>query len=130
MTISHDLLTIGAEYSRAELAELFDTPDLATSREGWYPRDRYDYVPFFVTLNKEKADPAVSYNDYFEDGLFFWESQNQNTLNSKWIRKIVEEQVVPLLFVREFAYGCSLSLPVASFGSLGIHLGPPCDLGL
>ena len=103
MTISPELLKIGEGYSRAELAELFDAPDLATSREGWYPRDRYDYIPFFVTLNKEKADPAVAYNDYFEDGLFFWESQNQNTLNSKWIRKIIEEQAVPLLFVREVA---------------------------
>lgn len=103
MTISPELLRLGGEYSRADLAELFDAPDLASTREGWYPRDRYDFVPFFVTLDKEKAEPSVAYNDYFEDGLFFWESQKQNTLNSKWIRKIIEEQVVPLLFVREIA---------------------------
>lgn len=103
MTISPDLLSVGAEYSRSDLAELFDAPDIATSREGWYPRDRYPYVPFFVTLDKEKSDPAVAYNDYFEDGLFFWESQNRNTLHSKWIEKIVSEEVVPLLFVRKVA---------------------------
>lgn len=127
MTICPELLKIGEEYSRAELAELFDAPDLATSREGWYPRDRYDYVPFFVTLNKETADPSVAYNDYFEDGLFFWESQNQNTLGSKWIRKITQGQLVPLLFVREvakvkgvtqkFAYAGRLSDPLPDLRS-------------
>lgn len=39
MIISPNLLTIGAEYSRADLAELFDATDLATSREGWYERN-------------------------------------------------------------------------------------------
>lgn len=127
MTDSPDFLTIGQEYSRVELAKLFDAPDLATSREGWYPRDQFDYVPFFVTLNKEQADPAVAYNDYFEDGLFFWESQNQNTLASKWIRKIIEERAVPLLFVREvakikgvtqkFAFAGRLSRPLPDLNS-------------
>ena len=103
MKISPALLKVGSGYSKAELAELFDAPDLVTIREGLYGRDGQDYILFFVTLNKEKADPSVAYNDYFEDGLFFWESQHQNTLQSKWIKKIATKEVTPLLFVREVA---------------------------
>lgn len=103
MTISPELLIVGQQYSRSDLAELFDEQDLATSREGLYARDLYDYVPFFVTLDKQEEDPSLAYNDYFEDGLFFWESQNKNTLESKWIAKIAAEDLTPLLFVREIA---------------------------
>lgn len=103
MTISPEKLQLGATYTRADLATIFEEPNLATSREGWYPRDGFDYVPFFVTLDKSNSDPSVAYNDHFEDGLFFWESQNNNTLQSKWVRKLINREVVPLLFIRRVA---------------------------
>lgn len=101
MTITTTILKVGSTYSRHQLAEIFDEPELKTSREGVYHRQTESFIPFFVTLDKENADPSIAYNDYFEDGLFFWESQNNNTLQTNWIRRIISKDAVPLLFVRK-----------------------------
>ncbi|MDO6477985.1 DUF3427 domain-containing protein [Shimia thalassica] len=103
MTITTAALALGESYSKSELAEIFQEPDLANVREGWFPKDGQEFIPFFVTLDKENRDQSVAYNDFFEKGLFFWESQRTNTLDSKWIVKIRYEDVTPLLFVREMA---------------------------
>ena len=66
-------------------------------------REGNDYVPFFVTLDKTNADPRVAYNDYFEDGFFHWESQNQIAISNPRIVKVIKEQVTPMLFVRAVA---------------------------
>lgn len=123
MPITPEVLDVGQEYTRRDLAVLFGEAHLATSREGYYGRDGQVFMPFFVTLDKEKADPAVAYNDYFEGGLFFWESQHQNTLRSKWIKKWLDAEVTPLLFIRlvarrqgrtqPFVYAGRLMSPVA-----------------
>lgn len=103
MKITIAPLTLGESYSKSELAEIFQEPDLAGVREGWFHKDGHDFTPFFVTLNKEKRDPSVAYNDFFDDGFFFWDSQSGNTLESKWVKKFKSEEVIPLLFVREVA---------------------------
>lgn len=103
MKITTAPLVLGKAYSKSDLAEIFQEPDLAGVREGWFHKDGHEFIPFFVTLNKEKRDPSVAYNDFFEDGLFFWDSQSGNTLESKWVRKFRSEEVTPLLFVREVA---------------------------
>ena len=103
MTITPSKVYIGNSYSRQALANLFEEPNIATSREGWYMREGNDYVPFFVTLDKTKADPRVAYNDFFEDGFFHWESQNQIAISNPRIVKVIEGQVTPMLFVRQVA---------------------------
>ena len=108
MTITPSQVSIGNLYSRQTLANLFEEQNIATSREGWYMREGNDYVPFFVTLDKTKADPRVAYNDFFEDGVFHWESQNQIAINSPRILKVIEGQVTSILFllIHEAQQGC------------------------
>ncbi len=118
MTIMPELLTLGRGYSRANLSELFEQPNLKTSREGLFGRDGENFILFFVTLDKQARDPAVAYNDQFADELFLWESQNNNTLSSKWISKIVEGEVVPLLFVRRIAKIRGITQPFLYAGRL------------
>ena len=103
VTITPSKVSVGNSYSRKDLATVFGEPNIATSREGWYMREGNDYVPFFVTLDKTKADPKVAYHDFFEDGFFHWESQNQIAISNPRIVKVIEGQVIPMLFVREVA---------------------------
>ncbi|MEM7775053.1 MAG: DUF3427 domain-containing protein [Pseudomonadota bacterium] len=54
-----------------------------------------------MTLDKSDFNPDAAYNDYFEDGLFYWESQKKNTPESKTLRRLMHADYIPLLFVRE-----------------------------
>lgn len=125
MPVTPEPLTIGAEYTKKELADIFEAPDLSLVREGWYARGGNDYVPFFVTLDKESAAPGVAYNDYFDGSTFYWESQNRSTLQSPWIRKILDGVAVPLLFVREVAKLRGKTLPFIYAGRLSNPVADP-----
>lgn len=127
MPVTPKPLTVGVEYTKTELAQLFDAPDLTLVREGWYTRSGNDYVPFFVTLDKASAEPDVAYNDYFDEDRFYWESQNQSTLQSPWIRKILDGAAVPLLFVRQIAKISGKTQPFIYAGRLSNPIVDPAS---
>ncbi len=101
MAFDPAVLRVNYNYSRKSLADILSIPSIATSREGLFRAS--DWLLLFVTLDKEAAEVGVKYNDYFEDGAFYWESQNQQSLSSPIIQKIIGGKVTPLLFVREHA---------------------------
>ena len=97
MAIDPKLLRLNSFYSRAELGDIFGDEKIASSREGLYPDG--DRVIFFVTLDKEDRDQTVSYEDYFADGLFYWQSQSTQAPHHKNIREILSTEMEwPLVF--------------------------------
>ena len=98
MAIDPKLLRLNSSYSRAELGDIFGDEKIASSREGLYPDG--DRVIFFVTLDKEDRDQTVSYEDYFADGLFFWESQSTQAPHQK-----ISEKFCPARWSRSFSFG-------------------------
>lgn len=116
MAIDPKLLRLNSSYSRAELGDIFGDEKIASSREGLYPDG--DRVIFFVTLDKEDRDQTVSYEDYFADGLFYWESQSTQAPHHKNIREILSGEMEPLLLVREVAKIRSQTQPFIYAGRL------------
>lgn len=101
MEFTQGKLTVNSSYSRKSLAKLLAEPSLETSREGLFRVGKT--VGFFVTLDKQAADNNVKYNDYFDDRVFYWESQNQQSLQSPAIRALISGELTPYLFVRREA---------------------------
>lgn len=101
MSSKHFGLQVNTHYSRKKLAIFLSTPNIESSREGIYRIG--DCILMFVTLNKEAAIESVKYNDYFDGDIFFWESQNRQSITSPIIQSIIGGDLVPLLFVRERA---------------------------
>lgn len=116
MAIDPKKLQINTPYTRAELSGIFGDERISGSREGLYPDG--DHVIFFVTLDKENRDPSVSYEDYFFDGLFHWESQSTQAPHHKNIREILSGEMQPLLFVRQVAKVRSQTQPFIYAGRL------------
>ncbi|NDR58329.1 DUF3427 domain-containing protein [Aliiruegeria sabulilitoris] len=123
MPISPELLELGRSYSRAELAELFVIPNLKTSREGPFSPKPYNHVLFFVTLDKQaQQDKTKKYDDYFDDGVFHWDSPSNRRADHPSIIRIIDEESEPHLFVRrvekirgktqKFIYAGRLESPV------------------
>ena len=91
-------LIIGDKYTRDKLDSLFNTRHL-----------RYCYgigevsvgILIFVTLDKTKQkNKVLKYDDYFEGDLFHWDSQSRQTVESRDIKRIVNNEVPVHLFAR------------------------------
>lgn len=101
MDFTPEILTVNYTYSKKVLADLISDPIIELVREGRYRV--LNWLLLFVTLDKDKAkNENVKYNDFFGEGVFFWESQHQQSLKSPMIRAIINRTLTPLLFVRQY----------------------------
>ena len=92
-------LQIGKKYSRKLLDQILETDCFKKSREGLvYPQGH----TFFITLDKRNKNEDLRYNDYFEDNLFHWDSQNPQHINTPKIKEMVLGKVKVHLLVRVF----------------------------
>lgn len=61
------------------------------SRESWAGYGTLaNAILLFVNLDKQDADEKSKFNDYFDGVDFFWESQNENTIETPYLKKILE----------------------------------------
>lgn len=94
-----NIFEVGGFYSRYTIGDVFNDTRIKTSREGIVVSG--DAVLLFVTLDKEaQSNTNLRYNDFFEQDLFHWDSQNRQTINSPTIKKIVDKTVEVFLFTR------------------------------
>ena len=56
-------------------------------------------VLLFVNLYKGDVNEIYQFNDYFDGSDFFWESQNGNTLDTPYMKKFLQKQII-FLFCR------------------------------
>lgn len=93
---------LGSAYSRDDVARLGKVSRPKNSRDpnwGQGPVRFANAVLLFVTLDKSNRKD-YQYEDRFEDGMFWWQSQNQQTQRSPTVRAILEEQRPCHLFAR------------------------------
>src|SRR5688572_18812632 len=95
-----ELLTLGAEYTKNSLAEIFEDKALKTLREGIHTLKRYDAVFLFVDLVKKGKEERFQFDDYFNGDHFEWDSQTTQHINSPRIQSIVNKEVNTYLFCR------------------------------
>lgn len=98
--MSFNKINVGQNISKFELSELIDESTLKTSREGIFNCKKSNSTILFVTLDKVNKPESLTYNDYFEDDWFHWDSQNKQNINTPGIRKIVEGINDVYLFAR------------------------------
>ena len=86
------LFDIGENYTRDEIRSIGALPPNPGKQENWGGMVRLSNVMLiFVTLDKIHANEEHFYNDYFENEDFMWESQNNNTLKTISINRIIED---------------------------------------
>ena len=93
-------LDIGNLYSKADLSEIFDNPNIKIIREGIYnlsPTDTF----FFVDLEKKGKEDRFHFDDFFVEDFFHWDSQTTQHINTPKIQEIVNGFRTPHLFIRE-----------------------------
>lgn len=94
-------LELGELYSKSELAELLNEPNLLTVREGLFTSTNgAQTILFFADLEKKGKEERFRFNDFFNGDIFQWDSQTTQHINSPRIQRIVRGEVVPHLFVR------------------------------
>ena len=94
--IDFSLLSLGAKYKRSDLLTILNIQNVFPTGI----REFNNCIFFYVTLDKSNKPTDHKYNDYFESQLFFWESQKQQDSNSPVLQKIINNELVPYLFVR------------------------------
>jgi hypothetical protein len=93
-------LTVGQPYTRADIDRALGTDSFARSREGIvYLADR-GVALFLVTLDKQGRGEALTYNDWFEDDFFHWDSQNQQHFDTPRVQDMVTGRLTPHLLAR------------------------------
>lgn len=97
MTFSE--LKIGEKYSKKDLSEIFQNPNISIVREGIYNLNDSESL-FFVDLEKTGKDDRFHFDDYFEGDFFHWDSQTPQHINSPKIQEIVKGYRIPHLFIR------------------------------
>ena len=113
-------IDIGGGYTRASLAELFDLPRLALTREGVVTHG--EHVILFVTLDKAgQANTQLHYNDFFENTIFHWDSQNTQHYGSPVIQNMVLGRVTIHLFARIHQKVRGITQPFFYCGHLGFR---------
>ncbi|WP_194165918.1 DUF3427 domain-containing protein [Shewanella sp. YLB-07] len=92
---------VGQLYSRLDVAEVGNVTPPAQSRD-WPGYVKFkNCILLFVTLNKKNFSSGTQYKDIFDDSgrLFHWESQNGNTVQTPFVREILEGKTT-ILFTR------------------------------
>lgn len=96
----HTILTVGENYSKKNLAELLNQPNLAKVREGIARCENSSATLFFVDLEKLGKEQRFHFNDFFQEDFFHWDSQTTQHIDTPTIQQIVKGDLTPHLFVR------------------------------
>lgn len=96
----YELLDIGIKYSKKDLSEVLNQPNLEKVREGIYSCTNSDSMLFFVDLEKSGKADRFHFDDFYDGDYFHWDSQTTQHIDSPRIQKIVKGDVIPHLFVR------------------------------
>jgi hypothetical protein len=92
-------LKIGEKYSKKDLSEILDNPNISIVREGIYNTSESESL-FFVDLEKQGKEDRFHFDDYFEGDFFHWDSQTTQHINTPKIQEIVKGSRTPHLFIR------------------------------
>lgn len=114
-----DVLSIGQKYSKKELANLLNEPHLLTVREGVSSCTNSNSYLLFVDLEKEDKEKRFHFDDFFEEDFFHWDSQSTQHIDSPKIRDLVQDKMVPHLFIRIKQKEKSKTVPFVYCGRLG-----------
>jgi len=115
MTTNH--LEVGKFYTKSDLSDIFDNPNIKLVREGIYNQSN-DLTFYFVDLVKEGKEERFHFNDFFEEDFFHWDSQTTQHINSPKIKEVISGQRIPHLFVRVFPKVKSKTQPYIYCGRL------------
>jgi hypothetical protein len=96
----HKILSVGDKYSKKDLAERLDQPNLAKVREGIAQCTNSSSTLFFVDLEKLGKEQRFHFNDFFQEDFFHWDSQTTQHIDTPTIQQIVKGDLTPHLFVR------------------------------
>ena len=96
----YKVLSIGERYSKKDLAEVLDQPNLAKVREGIARCINSPSTLFFVDLEKQGKEQRFHFNDFFQEDFFHWDSQTTQHIDTPTIQQIVTGDLTPHLFVR------------------------------
>ena len=116
-TLELSALQVGASSTREQIAKLGRVSPLTGTREWTGIVEFENCIVLFVTLDKGELPIEHSYQDYFEDELFYWESQNRNTQNSPVILRLLSGDPV-VLFCRLHATSGRTASPFVYCGRL------------
>ena len=97
--MSFSSLEIGEKYSKTDLSEIFNNPNISIIREGIYNLDESNTF-FFVDLEKKGKEDRFHFDDYFEGDFFHWDSQTTQHIDTPKIQEIVRGSRIPHLFIR------------------------------
>jgi len=93
-------LKIGNGYNKKELAELINEPKASGLQTGLLYCDNQNSTFLFVTLDKNKKEKQLHYNDFFDGDYFEWDSQNRQSFNSERIQAMYTNKVNVYLMAR------------------------------
>ena len=97
--MSFNSLILGNKYSKKDLSEIFDNPNILIVREGIYNVSNSESF-FFVDLEKKGKEDRFHFDDYFEGDFFHWDSQTTQHIDTPKIQEIVKGLRTPHLFIR------------------------------
>lgn len=115
------VLDLGSKYSKKDLSNLLDQPNLSFVREGIFNCKNSSSSLFFVDLEKKDKEKKFHFNDFFEGDFFHWDSQTTQNIDSPKIQEIVSGNVTPHLFVRVNPKIKNVTLPFVYCGKLIYH---------
>jgi len=93
-------LKIGHGYNKKELAELINEPKAARLQTGLLYCDNQNSTFLFVTLDKNKKEEQLHYNDFFDGDYFQWDSQNRQSFDSLRIQAMYTNKINVYLMAR------------------------------
>ena len=109
--VPNSVLDIGQKYSKKDLSELLNEPNLSKVREGVASCKNSNSYLLFVDLEKEGKEERFHFDDFFEEDFFHWDSQITQHIDTPKIQDIVSFRLTPHLFVRVKQKHKSKTLP-------------------
>jgi len=90
-TINMSLFEVGSLYKKKDIRSLANLSESSGSREPWTGiASLANAELLFVNLDKRDAEEELKFNDFFDGSDFFWEARNNDTLETTYIKKILE----------------------------------------
>ena len=116
--VPNSVLEVGQKYSKKDLSNLLNEPNLSKVREGVASCTNSNSYLLFVDLEKEGKEERFHFDDFFEEDFFHWDSQTPQHIDTPKIQDIVAFRLTPHLFVRVKQKYKSKTLPFIYCGRL------------
>jgi hypothetical protein len=116
--VPNSVLEVGQKYSKKNLSDLLNEPNLSKVREGVASCTNSKSYLLFVDLEKESKEERFHFDDFFEEDFFHWDSQTSQHIDTPKIQDIVAFRLTPHLFVRVKQKYKSKTLPFIYCGRL------------